>query len=59
MSKVIISDKLQKASNKELADYLEVSLSAVKQYRPKKKKDLMLYGLQVLKEFEEKQKKNR
>jgi predicted transcriptional regulator len=40
---------IKKATLQELADYLGVSLSAVKQYN-KKKRLLMLIGLKKLKE---------
>lgn len=39
--------KIEKASLQELADYLGVSVSAVKQY-DKKKKLLMLIGLKII-----------
>lgn len=45
--------KIEKASLQELADYLGVSLSAVKQY-DKKKKLLMLIGLKTLNQDKEK-----
>lgn len=38
--------KLQKASYKELADALGVTVSTISKY-PKKKRDLMLLGLKV------------
>jgi len=41
-------NKIKKATLQELADYLGVSLSAVKQY-DKKKKIIMLLGLYVYK----------
>ncbi len=44
-----MSNKIKKATLQELADYLGVSLSAVKQY-DKKKKTLMVFGLPVVKE---------
>jgi len=41
--------KHPKALQRELADYLGVTLSAVKQYN-KKKRELMLIGLKVMQE---------
>jgi predicted transcriptional regulator len=43
--------KTKKATIKELADYLNVSESAVKQYR-KDKRLLMLLGLPILKDIQ-------
>jgi len=46
-SKIIIK---KKATLQEVADYLRVSLSAVKQYR-KEKRIIMQYGLYAIKEL--------
>ena len=42
-------NKIKKATLQDLADYLGVSLSAVKQYN-KKKRLIMLLGLAIVKE---------
>lgn len=47
-------EKPKKAKLQELADYLGVTLSAVKQYNPTKK-ELMLLGLAVKQQMNKKQ----